>query len=154
MFKYSISKSNCYTPIPTPKPENIKHTPLFWFENDPMKKYLQNTDLLQIWNVIKGDESSSIDSNVWLILADKAMKGAFNDKPVFTGLCHIMVQAYLRKEKDAGRQNLKYSEEFTNFLVILASISNRALDLFRQNLEGRCIQNIRYFENLINEFIL
>jgi hypothetical protein len=26
--------------ILTPKPENIKHTPSFWFENNPMKKYL------------------------------------------------------------------------------------------------------------------
>ncbi|RGB21762.1 hypothetical protein C1646_777304 [Rhizophagus diaphanus] len=53
-----------------------------------------------------------------------------------------MVQAYLRKEKDMGKQNSKYSEEFTNFLVILASFSNRALDLFRQNLEGR--NTLRY----------
>ena len=141
--------------IPTPKPQNIKYTPLFWFENDPMNKYLQNADLLQIWNIVKGDElHNNNNSNVWLILTDKAMKGAFNDKPVFTGLCHVMVQAYLRKEKDTGRQNLKYPEEFTNFLVILASFSNRALDLFRQNLEGRSIQNIRYFINLINEFLL
>ena len=81
-----------------------------------------------------------------------AIKGAFNDKPVFTELCHVMVQAYLQKEKDTGKQNLKYPEEFTNFLVILASFSNRVLDLFRQNLEGRSIQNIRYFINLINEF--
>ncbi|PKK59329.1 hypothetical protein RhiirC2_871301 [Rhizophagus irregularis] len=108
-----------------------------------MKKYLQNVDLLQIWNIIKGDKLSHTNSTVWLTLADKAIKGAFNDKPVFTGLCHIMVQAYLRKEKDMGKQNSKYSEEFTNFLVILASFSNRALDLFRQNLEGRSIQNIR-----------
>lgn len=61
------------------------------------------------------------------------MKGAFNDKPIFAGLCHVMIQAYLRKEKSSGRQNLKYSEEFTSFLVILGSFSNRALDLFRQN---------------------
>ena len=81
--------------IPTPKSQNIKYTPLFWFENDPMKKYLQNVDLLQIWNIIKGDELSNTNSTVWLTLVDKAMKGAFNDKPVFTGLCHIMVQAYL-----------------------------------------------------------
>ena len=113
----------------------MKHTPLFWFENDPMKKYLQNADLLNIWNIIKGDDYPN-SSNIWLTLADKAMRGVFNDKPVFTGLCHVMVQAYLRKENSFGIQNLKYSEEFTNFLVILASFSNQALDLFRQNLEG------------------
>jgi len=78
--------------ILTPKPENIKHTPSFWFENDPMKKYLQNADLFKIWNIIKGDDlPNNKNSNVWLTLADKAMKGVFNDKLVFTGLCHIMV---------------------------------------------------------------
>ena len=35
-------------------------------------------------------------------------------------------------------------DEFTSFLVILGGISARALDLFRQNLEGRTIQSIRY----------
>lgn len=128
--------------IKMPKPENVKHTPLFWLENDPMKKYLQNADLLQIWNIIKGDTPNN--SNVWLTLANKAINGAFNDKPVFTGLCHVMVQAYLRKEKGSGLQNLKYSEEFTNFLVILGSYSSQALNIFRQNLEGRTIQSIRY----------
>lgn len=128
--------------VPTPKPENVKYTPSFWFENDPLKKYLQNADLLQIWNIIKGDNPPN-NSNVWLTLANKAMEGAFNDKPIFTELCHVMVQAYLRKEKGSGRQNLKYPEEFTSFLVILGSFSNWALDLFRQNLEGRTIQSIR-----------
>jgi hypothetical protein len=40
---------------------------------------------------------------------------------------------------------MKYSEEFTNFLVLLGSISFKALDLFRQNLEGRGIQLLRYY---------
>ncbi|GBC00434.1 hypothetical protein RclHR1_38560001 [Rhizophagus clarus] len=38
---------------------------------------------------------------------------------------------------------MKYSDEFTNFLVILGGFSSRALDLFRQNLEGRTIQSIQ-----------
>jgi len=114
-----------------------------------MKKYLQNADLLQVWHIIKGNSLPN-DLNIWLTLADKAMRGVFNDKPVFTGLCHVMVQACLRKENSLGMQNLKYSEEFTNFLVILASFSNRALELFWQNLEGRTIQNIRYFVNSFN----
>ncbi|CAB4438414.1 unnamed protein product [Rhizophagus irregularis] len=46
-----------------------------------------------------------------------------------------------------GKQNIKYSEEFTSFLVILGGISSRALDLFRQNLEGRSIRSIRYLRN-------
>ncbi|RGB36571.1 hypothetical protein C1646_757962, partial [Rhizophagus diaphanus] len=44
--------------------------------------------------------------------------------------------------KNKGKQNLKYPEEFTSFLVILGGISTRALDLFRQNLEGLTIQSI------------
>lgn len=63
--------------VPIPNPQNIKHTPLFWFENDLMKKYLQNSDLLHIWNIIKEDELSN--SNIWLTLADKAIKGVFDN---------------------------------------------------------------------------
>lgn len=47
-----------------------------------------------------------------------------------------MNDAAEQKIKNKGKQNIKYSEEFTNFLVILGGFSTRALDLFRQNLEG------------------
>ncbi|PKY54364.1 hypothetical protein RhiirA4_473138 [Rhizophagus irregularis] len=77
--------------VPIPKPENIKHTPSFWFENDPIKK-------------------------------------------------------------GSGRQNLKYSKEFTSFLVILGSFSNRVLDLFQQNLKGRTIQSIRQLKRNENDY--
>ncbi|RHZ45219.1 hypothetical protein Glove_683g1 [Diversispora epigaea] len=53
-----------------------------------------------------------------------------------------MCQVIDRKEKGKGTQNLQYSEEFTSFLVILGTISPRALDLFRQNLVGRSIQKL------------
>ncbi|RIB00689.1 hypothetical protein C2G38_2194279 [Gigaspora rosea] len=70
--------------------------------------------------------------NSWIILADKALKGAFNDAPIFTGLCEVMSNAIEQKMKNKSNKNLKYSEEFTNFLVILGGISSRALDIFRQ----------------------
>ncbi|EXX74213.1 hypothetical protein RirG_053190 [Rhizophagus irregularis DAOM 197198w] len=54
-----------------------------------------------------------------------------------------MVQAAIRKDNNKGKQNIQYNEDFTNFLIILESFNTRALDLFRQNLEGRTIQNIR-----------
>ncbi|RHZ55112.1 hypothetical protein Glove_420g91 [Diversispora epigaea] len=54
-----------------------------------------------------------------------------------------MCQVTNRKGKKKGIQNLQYSDEFTNFLTILRIISPRALDLFRQNLGGCNIQNIR-----------
>lgn len=83
------------------------------------------------------------------------MKGAFKDKPIFTGLCEVMGDAIERKMKNKSKRNLKYSDEFTSFLTILGGISSRALDLFRQNLEGRTIQSIRYnyllfYTNVLN----
>ncbi|GBC42011.2 hypothetical protein RIR_jg9593.t1 [Rhizophagus irregularis DAOM 181602=DAOM 197198] len=54
-----------------------------------------------------------------------------------------MVQAAVRKDNNKGKQNIQYNEDFTNFLIILESFSTQAFNLFRQNLEGRTIQNIR-----------
>ncbi|RGB22902.1 hypothetical protein C1646_775341 [Rhizophagus diaphanus] len=102
--------------IPKPAPENLKFMPKFYFENNSLKKHLQNQDLRKIWSIVK----NNYDTNIWIILADKAHKGAFKEKPVFTELCEVMIQAAIR------------------------SFSTRAFDLFRQNLEGRTIQNIRY----------
>ncbi|PKC01938.1 hypothetical protein RhiirA5_297922 [Rhizophagus irregularis] len=76
-------------------------------------------------------------------LANKASQGVFEQKPVFKGLYYIMLQTAEREEKDKGLQNLKYSNEFLNFLVVLGSISLKALDLFRQNLAGMTIRSIR-----------
>ncbi|CAG8792441.1 45736_t:CDS:2, partial [Gigaspora margarita] len=59
--------------------------------------------------VILNNESKTQLENPWVILADKALKGAFNDMLVFTGLCEVM--------------------------VIFGGISSRALDLFCKNLE-------------------
>ncbi|CAB4441869.1 unnamed protein product [Rhizophagus irregularis] len=96
-------------------------------------------DLCEIWTIIKDD----YDTNVWITLADKANNGTFKEKPVFTKFCDVMVQAAIRKDNNKGKQNIQYNEDFTNFLIILGSFSTRALDLFRQNLEGCTIQNIR-----------
>lgn len=96
-----------------------------------------------MWNVLN-NESENVPENPWIVLADKALKGAFKNTPAFTGLCEVMGNAIERKMKNKSKRNLKYSEEFTSFLVILGGFSTRALDLFRQNLEGRTIQSIRY----------
>ncbi|EXX73794.1 hypothetical protein RirG_057140 [Rhizophagus irregularis DAOM 197198w] len=125
--------------VPKPAPQNLKFTPKFYFETNSLKKHLQNQDLREIWSIVKDDDHT----NIWITLADKAIHGVFNEKPVFEGLCEIMVQASIRKDNNKGKQNFTYNEEFTNFLIILGSFSTRALDIFRQNLEGRTIQNIR-----------
>ncbi|GBB97652.1 hypothetical protein RclHR1_30270001 [Rhizophagus clarus] len=78
----------------------------------------------------------------FITLVDKAIHGVFNEKPVFEGLCEVIVQAIIRKDNNKGKQNIKYNEEFTNFFIILESFSTQALDIFCQNLEGCIIQNI------------
>ncbi|CAG8600633.1 21664_t:CDS:2 [Gigaspora rosea] len=93
-----------------------------------------------VWQIDRSKKS-------WIILADKALKDAFNDAPIFTGLCEVMSDAIEQKMKNKSNKNLKYSEEFTNFLVILGGISSRALDIFRQNLEAkfkRLLDTINY----------
>ncbi|CAG8578144.1 13189_t:CDS:2, partial [Gigaspora margarita] len=97
--------------------ENIKFTPKFYWYNSSLKNYLQNIDLYPT-------------SNPWIILAIKAINRAFKDLPIFLGLCKMIT-------RNKAKQNIKYNEAFTNFLVILGSISPRALDLFHQNLEGK-----------------
>ena len=91
--------------IPKPAPENLKFTPKFYFENNSLKKHLQNQDLREIWSIIKDD----YDTNVWITLADKANNSAFKEKPVFTGLCDVMVQAAIRKDNNKGKQNIQYN---------------------------------------------
>jgi hypothetical protein len=54
-----------------------------------------------------------------------------------------MLQATEREEDNKGIQNLKYLNEFLDFLVILGSISLKTLDLFHQNLTGMTIRTIR-----------
>ncbi|CAI2185998.1 10139_t:CDS:10, partial [Funneliformis geosporum] len=39
-----------------------------------------------------GNVCFECSKNLWVALADKALKGAFNNTPVFTGLCEVMVQ--------------------------------------------------------------
>ncbi|CAB4482434.1 unnamed protein product [Rhizophagus irregularis] len=138
LLKYNPILAHRLT-IPKPAPENLKFTPKFYFENNSLKKHLQNQDLHEIWSVIK----DNYDTSIWITLANKATNDAFKEKPVFTGLCEVMVQAAIRKDNNKGKQNIQYNEDFTNFLIILESFSTRVLDLFRQNLEGRTIQNIR-----------
>ncbi|CAB4417771.1 unnamed protein product [Rhizophagus irregularis] len=149
-----ISKYIQQTPAQFGGSRRVEH---YW-EDNPLKYFLQNLDLYDMWNVFN-NESEIVPENPWIVLADKALKGAFKDTPVFTGLCEVMGNAIERKMKNKSKRNLKYSEEFTSFLVILGGFSTRALDLFCQNLEGRTIQSIRnsedhltnpdlYFENV------
>uniref|UniRef100_U9SP11 Uncharacterized protein n=1 Tax=Rhizophagus irregularis (strain DAOM 181602 / DAOM 197198 / MUCL 43194) TaxID=747089 RepID=U9SP11_RHIID len=116
-----------------PDPKNTKFTPKFYYENNPLLIYLKNGHIKQL-NEFLNTEDSSV--GFWMELANKAVQGAFDQKPVFKGLCYIMLQAAERKEQEKGLRNLKYPTEFLNFLIVLGSISLKALDLFCQNLAG------------------
>lgn len=138
-FNNPIFRSHVCATIPDPK--NIKHTPKFYYKNNPLLTYLKNSNLKQLNSLLDDENSSTI--GFWLELADKATQDAFKQKPIFKGLCYIMLQIAKCKEKDKGLQNLKYSDELIDFLTVLGSISLKALELFRQNLAGMSICTIR-----------
>jgi len=54
-----------------------------------------------------------------------------------------MLEIADHKQKNKGNQNLWYTENFTNFTTILASLGTRGYELFKQNLAGRTLRNIR-----------
>ncbi|CAG8728565.1 11451_t:CDS:2, partial [Gigaspora margarita] len=58
---------------------------------------------------LEGEDKGAPSKNSWIIVVDKALKCAFNDIPIFTDLCEVM--------------------------IILDGISSKALDIFHQNLE-------------------
>ena len=68
---------------PLPLPANVKFTPKHYWEDNPLKCCLQNVDLREMWNTLN-NESDVLSENPWVALADKALKGAFKDTPVFS----------------------------------------------------------------------
>ncbi|CAG8737189.1 36408_t:CDS:2, partial [Gigaspora margarita] len=59
----------------------------------------------------------------WVKFAEIGQKGGFNNKKVFEGLCQVMAQIADCEQHKKGFQNLKYSDQFSDFLVILASLT-------------------------------
>ncbi|RGB35291.1 hypothetical protein C1646_667887 [Rhizophagus diaphanus] len=108
--------------IVKPLVSKLKHILKHYFENDPLKNYLKYSDLTTIWSMIK-DNESNIASDVWIKLAEKDIQNAFDKKPVFEGFCNVMLQAVIQKEKNISTRNLKYTEKFINFLIILGIFS-------------------------------
>ncbi|EXX74212.1 hypothetical protein RirG_053180 [Rhizophagus irregularis DAOM 197198w] len=47
-LKYNLILNHCLITIPKPAPENFKFTSKFYFENNSLKKHLQNQDLHEI----------------------------------------------------------------------------------------------------------
>ena len=86
---------------------------------------------------------NSTQDSFWLKLAEKGRQGVFKNKTVFEGLCKIMLDLADREQRNKGKQNLQYSENFANFTTILASFGTRGYEMFRQNLAGQTLRNIR-----------
>ncbi|RIA99906.1 hypothetical protein C2G38_2236677 [Gigaspora rosea] len=128
---------------PIPKPENRRFTPKLYFKNNPILKFLGNLHIKELWtSVSNSNKNNSVP--FWLKLAEKGLKGAFESKSTFKGLCEIMMQIAKREDHSKGIQNLKYSENVTHFTAVLSSLSPKAYDFFRANLAGQTLRNIRY----------
>ncbi|CAG8855540.1 27273_t:CDS:2, partial [Gigaspora margarita] len=110
--------------------------------SNPIAKYIYNQDVSNLLYLANNSNTNNKNS-FWTKFAEMGSNGSFNNKKVFEGLCNIMVQIADREQHKKGLQNLKYSDQFSDFMVILASLSPRAYNIFRQNLAGRAIQNIR-----------
>lgn len=76
----------------------MKFTLKYLWEENPLKKLLQNLDFREIWNILN-NENADNKTNSLIILADKAIYSAFKGISVFTGLCKVMSDAVERKIK-------------------------------------------------------
>ncbi|GBC52657.2 hypothetical protein GLOIN_2v1787768 [Rhizophagus irregularis DAOM 181602=DAOM 197198] len=123
---------------PIPKIENRKFTPKFIIKKNPIFKYLNDSNLNELYYSVDSKQDS-----FWPILAEKGRQGVFKNKKVFEGLCKVMLEIANREQNNKGNQNLQYTENFANFTTILASLGTRGYELFKQNLAGRILRNIR-----------
>lgn len=109
-------------------------------KKNPIFKYLKDSNLNELYYSINSAQDS--DLSFWVILAEKGRQGVFKNKKIFEGLCKIMAEIADREQRNKGNQNLKYPENFANF-TILASLGTRGYEIFKQNLAGQILRNIR-----------
>ncbi|RGB27122.1 hypothetical protein C1646_769540 [Rhizophagus diaphanus] len=123
---------------PIPQIENWKFIPKYLVKKNPIFKYLKDSSLNEFYNSI--DLVQDSDSSFWAILAEKGCQGVFKNKKNFKELCKIMVEIVDCEQRNKGNQNL---ENFANFITILASFETRGYEMFKQNLTGQTLRNIR-----------
>ncbi|CAG8851503.1 27555_t:CDS:2, partial [Gigaspora margarita] len=112
-------------------------------QHNPIAKYIYNQDIGDLLYLANNTSSNANNKNsFWTKFAEMGKAGSFKNKKIFEELCHVMVQIADREQHKKELQNLKYSDQFSDFLVILASFSPRAYNIFQQNLAGHTIQNI------------
>ena len=87
--------------------------------------------------------SDLTQDSFWPTLAEKGRQGIFKNKTVFEGLCKVMLEIADREQKNKGNQNLRYTENFANFTTILASLGTKGYEMFKRNLAGYTLRNIR-----------
>ncbi|RIB11242.1 hypothetical protein C2G38_2262096 [Gigaspora rosea] len=136
-----------------PKPENRHFTPKTYFKSNPLLKFLENLDIRELWTSVSYTNRNDTIP-FWLKLAEKGLNGAFESKSTFKGLCEIMMQIAQREDHNKGVQNFNYSEDITNFMAVLSSLSPRAYEFFRTNLAGQSLRNIRLLRKKSEEHIL
>ena len=124
---------------PLPKETKFKHTPKHLIKTNPIHEILcRSSSLSTLYQVSENDPN-----NFWARFANAAIKGSFSYKPVLEGLCKVMLQISERREKGKGLQNLHYSQDFTDFLVVLSSLNPQCAQLFQDNLAGRTLRSCR-----------
>jgi len=90
----------------TPTSENRKFVSKHYLKTNVLVNHLQHTDVRELYQLLM-DESKDLDSNsdflFWQMLANKASQGAFDKKPVFKGLCQIMLQVSEASKVNKGK---------------------------------------------------
>ncbi len=88
----------------TPKPKNQKFVLKYYLKTNPLFNHLQYTNVQELhYLLIDTSEQLRSDSAFWQTFANKASQGAFNKKPVFKGLCQIMLQVANASEVNKGK---------------------------------------------------
>ncbi|CAG8795430.1 9311_t:CDS:2, partial [Gigaspora rosea] len=128
IFKNVVSKQD----IPNSKK---KFMPKIQLRSNPIVKYIYNQDVCDLLYLANNNNTNN-ENSFWIKFAEMGRNGGFSNRKVFEGLCNIMVQITDREQRNKGLQNLKYSDQFSDFIVILASLSPQAYNVFRQNLAG------------------
>ncbi|CAG8800605.1 13865_t:CDS:2 [Gigaspora margarita] len=97
--------------------------PKIQFRSNPIAKFIYNQDIGDLLYLANNNNSSTNNKNLFLTkFAEMGRNGSFKNKKVFEGLCYIMVQIADHRQYKKGLQNFKYSDQFSDFVVILASL--------------------------------
>ncbi|CAG8649425.1 16588_t:CDS:2, partial [Gigaspora rosea] len=126
---------------PIPEEKNQKYTPMVLYKNSPFYQYCKNANIMELLGYFNDPEDCT--PKFWNQLSKMGRSGAFKDNQIFSGLCEIFVEMTNRINERKGLQNIRYPEQFSNFLTILAT--NLAL-----NDPSICFENMAKFKKFLN----